>query len=335
MPLFALANAGIRLNGSFLAHAYSTPITLGIIFGYVVGKPVAIIGTSWLIGALTHRRLQSGVGWAALTAGGTIAGIGFTVSLLIAALAFDGEQLAQAKLGVLTAGAIASVLTWAVLRIAGGLSAERRARALLGNAEQLTDLVPPVDPDRDHIRGPEGASVTIVEYGDFQCPYCGRAEEAVRQLLLGRDVRFVWRHLPLSDVHPDAPLAAEAAEAAAGQGAFWPMHDLLLARQQQLRPTDLLGYADELGLNSELFHDELAGHEHTAHIAQDVESADLSGASGTPTFFINGRRYYGAYDVTALTEAIRVEQQRSALAAGGRTAPAERQRTHRHQNGTP
>lgn len=331
VPLFALANAGIRLNGSFLAHAYFTPITLGIIVGYVVGKPTAIIITSWLVGAITHQRVQPGVGWASLAAGGTIAGIGFTVSLLIAALAFDGPHLAEAKLGVLTTGVIASVLTWAILRIVGALPAERRARALLGRAEGLTDLVTPVDPDRDHIRGAEGASVTVVEYGDFQCPYCGRAEQAVRELLIGPDVRFVWRHLPLGDVHPEAPLAAEAAD---GQGAFWQLHDLMLTRQRQLRFDDLLRYADELGLDRQRFHDELASHQHAARIAQDIESADLSGASGTPTFFINGRRHYGAYDAAALTAAVQVARQRSVLTASRGARPGHQRRPRRKERKT-
>jgi protein-disulfide isomerase len=151
------------------------------------------------------------------------------------------------------------------------------------------------------------APVTVVEYGDFECPYCGRAEPVVRELLREFvDVRYVWRHLPLSDVHPRAQLAAEAAEAAANQGAFWQMHDLLLSHQDALRPDDLMVYGEQLGLDVERFTDDLREHTGAARVADDVDSADLSGVSGTPTFFINGRRHHGAYDIKTLSAAVRV-----------------------------
>ena len=129
---------------------------------------------------------------------------------------------------------------------------------MLGTAEPIIDLAEPVDPERDHIRGPAEAPVTVVEYGDFECPYCGRAESVVRELLAEfGDVRYVWRHLPLTDVHPRAQVAAEAAEAAAAQGKFWEMHDLLLDHQDALLASDLSGYAEELGLDVERFEDDL------------------------------------------------------------------------------
>ena len=159
---------------------------------------------------LSHRKIRPPVGWAAVTGSGTIAGIGFTVSFLIANLAFQGQELAEAKLGVLSAALVASLLTWAVYRVTATLPVKKKARALLGDAEQITDLIAPVEPGRDHMRGPDNASVTVVEYGDFECPYCGRAEPSVRELLTDADVSFVWRHLPLTDVHPQAHLAAEA-----------------------------------------------------------------------------------------------------------------------------
>jgi Na+/H+ antiporter NhaA len=148
----------------------------------------------------------------------------------------------------------------------------------------------------------------------FECPYCGQAEPVVRELLGDADLRFVWRHLPLADVHPLARIAAEAAETAA-QGAFWPMHDLLLDHQDQLRITDLLGYAEQLGLDGERFHDDLMRHAHEPRVRDDVDSADLSGVSGTPTFFINGRRHYGAYDIATLTAAMRTARARAGLTA--------------------
>jgi protein-disulfide isomerase len=118
----------------------------------------------------------------------------------------------------------------------------------------------------------------------------------------------------LTDVHPNAQLAAEAAEAAAAQGAFWPMHDLLLAHQDNLRPKDLVKYAAELGLDADRFHDDVMRHVHTARIAQDVESADLSGVSGTPTFFINDQRHYGAYDIESLKAAVKTARLRTKVA---------------------
>jgi Na+/H+ antiporter NhaA len=300
VPVFALANAGIVVDASFLRDAATSAVTLGVLLGYVVGKPLGLVATAWLVTVSTRGRIRPPVGWAAVTGSGTLAGIGFTVSLLVASLAFHGERLAEAKIGVLAAVVVSAVLTWAVYRVTATLSTERRARALLGTSEQMLDLVPAVDPARDHVRGPDVATVTVVEYGDFECPYCGRAEPVVRDLLADEEIRYVWRHLPLTDVHPAAQLAAEGAEAAAAQGAFWPMHDLLLQHQDDLRPKDLVRYAGELGLDTDRFQDDLVDHAHAARVAQDVESADLSGVSGTPTFFINGERHYGAYDIATL-----------------------------------
>jgi Na+/H+ antiporter NhaA len=312
VPLFALANAGIMISGSFLARAYISPITLGIMVGYIVGKPVGIVGASWLLSRLSRGKIRPPVGWAAVTGVGTVAGVGFAVSILIATLAFSGIQLQEAKLGVLSAALGASLLTWLVFRATDLLPRRLRIRALLGNAQAIIDLGAPVDPGRDHIRGPARAPVPIVEYGDFQCPYCGQAEPVLRNLLAGHgEVRYVWRHLPLSDVHPRAQLAAEAAEAAADQGAFWPMHDLLLSQQDALAPSDLIRYAGEIGLDTARFRDYLTRRAGAARIAEDVDSADLSGVSGVPTFFVNGLRHHGAYDINALTSAVQAAKARA------------------------
>ena len=324
VPLFALANAGIAVGGGFLARAFSSPITLGIIVGYVVGKPAGVVGGSWLMSRLSRGRLRPPVGWAAVIGGGAVAGIGFTVSLLVSSLAFSGTQLQEAKLGVLSAAALAAVSTWTVFRVTDLLPKRFRIRALLGSSEPIVDLAVAVDDELDHIRGPLGAPVTVVEYADFECPYCGRAEPVIRELLAGAgDVRYVWRHLPLNDVHPTAQLAAEAAEAAAAQGAFWEMHDRLLAHQDPgLRVSDLMAYARELGLDEGRFADDLRRHAGAAHIARDVDGADLSGVTGTPTFFINGRRHYGVYDIAALTAAARAARARALLAGRGEQAAA-------------
>jgi Na+/H+ antiporter NhaA len=315
VPLFALANAGIAIDAGFLAQAITSPITLGILLGYVVGKPVGILGCSWLLTRLTRRRLRPPVGWVAVAGGGTIAGIGFTIALLVATLAFDGRQLEEAKFGILSAAVGAALLTWLLFRATALLPRGTRIRALLGTAEPLADLYIQIDPERDHIRGPMQAPVSVVEYGDFQCPYCGLAEPVVRELLREfGDVRYVWRHLPLNDVHPDTQLAAEAAEAAADQGAFWEMHDLLLEHQDALRPNDLIGYAEQLGLDVERFTNDLRDHVGAARVADDVDSADLSNVSGTPTFFINGRRHHGAYDIATLSAAVRAAGAQATLA---------------------
>jgi Na+/H+ antiporter NhaA len=304
VPLFALANAGIHIDAAFLATAFASPITLGVVFGYVIGKPVAVLGASWLIATITHGRVRPPVGWAAVAGSGTIAGVGFTVAVLIAGLAFQGVALDQAKVGILAAALVASIVTWLVFQVTVLLPPAIRARAILGEPDELLDLTPPVDPSRDHMRGPHNASVTVVEYGDFQCPYCGRAEPAVRELMEDVDIRFVWRHLPISEVHPHAQQAAEASEAAAAQSAFWEMHDLMLTRQDNLRVNELTEYADELGLDSRRFRSELSTSVYTPRVNEDLESADMSGASGTPTFFINGRRHYGAYDIASLQAAV-------------------------------
>jgi Na+/H+ antiporter NhaA len=315
VPLFALANAGLVISAAFLEHAFTSPVTLGILAGYVIGKPVGTAGAAWLVTAVSRGKLQLPAGWAAVTGAGTIAGVGVTVSLLIASLAFHGEQLAEAKAGVLAAAIVAAALTWAVFQVTSLLPKRIRLRALLGTATVIIDLAAPVDRRRDHIRGPQEAPVTVVEYGDFECPFCGRAEPAIRELLADfGDVRYVWRHLPLTDVHPHAQLAAEAAEAAAAQDAFWEMHDMLLRHQGALRPADLVGYAAALGLNVERFARDLRKDVYESRVAEDVETADLSGVSGTPTFFVNGQRHNGPYDIESLSQAVRTARAVAAIA---------------------
>jgi len=167
-------------------------------------------------------------------------------------------------------------------------------------------LSSPVGP-ADHARGPAHAPVTIVEYGDFECPNCRQAV-AVVKLLLGRfdnRVRFAYRHFPLEGVLPHAEMAAEAAECAGEQGKFWEMHDLLLDHQDELNPPALRRYADDLGLDADRFWEDVRTREFAPHIAEDVRTADESGVAGTPTFFINGRRHQGAYDVDTLNTAVR------------------------------
>jgi protein-disulfide isomerase len=312
LPIFALANAGIHITNSLLSAAVSSPVFLGIAVGYLVGKPAGIVSGSWLATRPMLRGPRPLISGPILTAAGTCAGVGFTVSLLISSLAFTGRVLSEAKLAALATLVLAPLLTEVVLSVVRRLPPELRVRQIGRTAEDVPDLVEDIDPARDHIRGPDDAPVTLLEYGDFECPYCGQAEQVIRELLLasGSDVRYVWRHLPLNDVHPWAQVAAEAAEAAAVQGAFWEMHDTLLAHQDDLRPPTLRAYAEQLDLDVDRFGADLREHAFADRVLIDVASADESGVSGTPTFFINGRRHYGVYDIETLTDAVRAAKQR-------------------------
>ncbi len=317
VPLFALANAGIHVTGGLLGDAITSPITLGIAVGYVFGKPLGILAASYVASRPRLHGVRPTLSFPSLAGGGAVAGIGFTVSLLISSLAFSGERLQEAKLGVLASAILAPLLAWGVFKLMRRLPTQVRARQIVGTAADILDLADDVDPERDHIRGCDDALVTLVEYGDFECSYCGQAEQIVRELLSSFDdeLRYVWRHLPLNDVHSSAQLAAEATEAAAAQGKFWELYDALLAHQDTLTPLDMRRYAERLGLDVERFWDELRHHDHAARVAEDVAGADASGVSGTPTFFINGRRHYGAYDIETLTEAVRATRRRAGLLA--------------------
>jgi Na+/H+ antiporter NhaA len=313
VPLFALANAGIHFTGGLLERSLTSPVTLGILLGYVVGKPVGILTASWIGSRPRLGGLRPIISWPVLAGGATVAGIGFTVSLLVSSLAFQGTRLDEAKLGALGSVLFGTLIASAVFAVVKRLPSRLRARQISATPEDILDLSDDVDPERDHVRGPDDAPVTLVEYGDFECPYCGQAESVVRELIssFGDDIRYVWRNLPLNDVHTNAQLAAEAAEAAGAQGKFWEMYDKLLSHQDDLGPKDVSRYARELGLDMDRFLDEMRGHEYAPRIAEDVASADASGVSGTPTFFINGRRHYGSYDIDTLTTAAQAARQRA------------------------
>jgi Na+/H+ antiporter NhaA len=303
VPLFALANAGIHLDGDLLGDAVTSPVTLGIIAAYAVGKPLGILGATWLATHLGRTRLT--ITWPVLVVAATSAGVGFTVSLLVATLAFSGPLLEEAKLGVLATALVSVALSWVGTQVVRRLPADMRARQLGNTAETIIDLADDIDPERDHIRGNPDAPVTLLEYGDFECPYCGAAAPIVDKLLAHLDLRYVFRHLPLTDVHPNAQSAAEAAEAAAAQERFWEMHDRLLTHQDALAPSDLYRHAADLGLDLDRFSEDMRRRRHAARVAEDVRSADASGVSGTPTFFINGRRHLGVYDEATLAKAVK------------------------------
>jgi protein-disulfide isomerase len=160
--------------------------------------------------------------------------------------------------------------------------------------------------DRDHRRGPERAPVTLVEYGDFQCPFCGRAFHVLRDLedRFASDVQFVYRHFPLTEIHPLALIAAEASEAASDQGRFWDMYDALFQHQPGLQPGALVAYASELGLDVDVFSKDLTAMRHRDRIRDDFMGGVRSGVNGTPSVFINGELFNGPIDEIPLSRAI-------------------------------
>jgi protein-disulfide isomerase len=166
-------------------------------------------------------------------------------------------------------------------------------------------LVTPVSA-RDHVQGPADAPVTLVEFGDFECPYCAAAHVIVKKVqeIMDDQLRFVFRHFPLTQIHPHAEPAAEASEAAGAQGQFWEMHDLLYENQPLLDPPHLVAYAEELGLEIERFVRELETGIYRERVREDFLSGVRSGVNGTPAFFINGLRYDGSWDIAPLVEAL-------------------------------
>jgi len=168
------------------------------------------------------------------------------------------------------------------------------------------ELTVPVSPDRDHIQGPLDAPATLVEYGDFQCPYCGKAYPIVKevQARMGDRLRFVFRNFPITTSHQYAQHAAEAAEAAAAQGKFWEMHDALFENQPRLDDADLRRSADRVGLDLERFDADMAQHAYAERVREDFMGGVRSGVNGTPTFYVNGARHDDAYDVETLVGAL-------------------------------
>jgi Na+/H+ antiporter NhaA len=306
VPIFALANAGVNLTGGLLERSLSSSVTLGIVCALVFGKLFGIGLTTLVAAHPKLGRLPLPVEIPPVFGAAALCGIGFTLSLFIAGIAFDGETLEEAKVGILAAAVISTALGAAIIAVTNRMAASGRSSSVTPSA-LLEDLARPVDFERDHIRGPKGARVTLLEYGDYECIYCGRAEDTVRELLerFDDELTYVWRHLPLQDVHPRAQLAAEAAEAAAAQGKFWEMHDLMIDHQHEIEMRDLRDYAESIGLDLDRFWEDLRGRDFAERVAEDVESADESLVTGTPSFFINGRRHEGAYDIDTLTEKVR------------------------------
>lgn len=292
VPLFALAEAGVDLRGGVIGHAVGSSITLGIVVALVVGKLGGISLASLAAVRLGVGTLPTGVTVRHLIGASALAGIGFTVSLFVAELSFHDHQLTdEAKVGVLAASVIAGALGMALLAAApaGGGDAAEAGDAAAGGADAL---VPPVDPHSDHLRGPGDAPRELVLFGGIADPPTRAAMREVAALLAADPAswRFVFRDLPIEDVHPDGPLAAEAAEAAGAQGRYWEMLDRLLAADR-LDPTALTAAAGAVGLDLVRFDEDLAHRVQAPAVAADVDSARRSGVGETPALFVDGTRY--------------------------------------------
>lgn len=307
VPLFALANLGIRLDPEVLHRAFEGPVTWGIIVGLLVGKPLAYVVVPWAWRALSQGRLVPPVEAGEVLTAGAVSSMGFTITVLVATTALHGAAFEDAVVGALVALLVAPLVATGASRLPRLLPASLSHALTRPGAPMLVDLASEIN-EHDHVRGRRDAGVTIVEYGDFQCPFCGRAESSLAAVLheLPADVRYVWRHLPLTDVHPGAWRAALASEAAGAQDAFWPMHDALLAHRVDLEDLDLVALAASLGLDTEKFVADIESGRTVKKVAADIESARLSDVAGTPTLFINGVRHRGDYSPEALLAAVRM-----------------------------
>ncbi len=298
LPLFALANAGVMLDPETLRSAVTSPLTIGIVVGLVVGKLVGITVTTAAVRGLRIGVLAPGVTLGRVAGGAALSGIGFTISLFIVELSVTDPRLQEeARVGVLAASAIAFVLGWLVFRVIDRIQPPSSMSLVLAR---------PVDPARDHIRGGADARLTLVEYGDFECPFCSRATGSVDEVIahFGDDVQYVWRHLPLTRYHPHAELAARASEAAALQGQFFPYGRALFANQKHLEPGDLLVYARQVGLDLVRFEEDLNSPRVINRVKDDTTDAELMDVHQTPTFFVNGRRHTGHWDTDTLIGAL-------------------------------
>ncbi|MGI9207802.1 MAG: Na+/H+ antiporter NhaA, partial [Rhodococcus sp. (in: high G+C Gram-positive bacteria)] len=281
VPIFALANAGVVITGETIGDAIVSPITWGVVLGLVVGKLVGITAATAVFSRLRPGSLPPGLTLSQVSGGAALAGIGFTISLFIVDLAFESPEAANdARIGVLVAAVLATGSGWALFRLA-----DRRRPT-----DGVTGLVllRPVDPSRDHVRGPENAPLTLVEYADFECPFCTRATGGIQEVRthFGDDLRYVFRHFPLDAVHPHARFAAEASEAAAAQGKFWEMHDLLFAHSDALSEEEIYDYAERLGLDMDRFDEDLRLDRYRHRVDDDDLDAATSNLSGTPTFYL-------------------------------------------------
>ncbi|KRE28163.1 sodium:proton antiporter [Mycobacterium sp. Soil538] len=306
LPLFALVNAGVRLDAQSLGAALRSPLTWGIVAGLVIGKFIGITGATWFMRRTRLGVLAPGLTLRRIMGGAALSGIGFTISLFIVDIAItDPGQQDQARIGVLAASVLAFVFGWAIFRITDWLSPPEPVGL---------HLLRPIDPERDHARGEPDAPLTLVEYGDFECPFCSRATGSIDEVRahFGDELLYVWRHFPLERAHPRAFDAARASEAAALQGRFWEMARQLFAHQDDLEWSDIYRYAVAAGCDIERFDADVRIHSSKVlhRVTDDAEDAEAMDLNATPTLFVNGKRHRGPWDAASLIRAL--EQSRSA-----------------------
>lgn len=298
LPLFALANAGVLITPEILGAALVSSLTWGIVIGLVVGKFLGIFGSAAILKTFRLGEFGPGLTLDRIAGGAALSGIGFTISLFIVDIAIDGEDAQnQARVGVLAASVIAFVVATIVFRVSD---------AFHPREDTGQTLVRPVDSRRDHVFGRDDAPYTIVEYGDFQCGFCLKASGSIQEVRaeLGDQLRYVWRHAPLTQYHPNALAGAEAAEAASLQGKFFEFERGLFSDQENQRPSDIVRLARDLGLDVEKFERDLTAPEVTGHVRDDMLDAEAMGITSVPTLFINGRRHTGPYDAQSLIRAL-------------------------------
>ncbi|WP_407662396.1 Na+/H+ antiporter NhaA [Mycolicibacterium palauense] len=298
LPLFALANAGVRLDSETVSAALRSPLTWGIIAGLVLGKLVGITGATALVRATGIGQLAPGLTLRRVAGGAALSGIGFTISLFIVDLAVVGPlKQDEARVGVLIASALAFLLGWAIFRVTDRLSPPVAVGA---------KLVRPFDPERDHFRGDPEAPLMLLEYGDFECPFCSRATGSIDEVRahFGDELVYVWRHLPLPKVHPRSMDAALAAEAAGLQGRFFEMARTMFTFQDYLEWEHLYRYADQAGCDVRRFDEDLRDPVVRHRVEDDLEDAVLMDLNAVPTFFVNGRRHKGPWDAASLIRAL-------------------------------
>lgn len=298
LPLFALANAGVRLDADTVLAAVRSPLTWGVVAGLVLGKLIGITGATWIVQRTGLGRLSPGLTLRRVAGGAALSGIGFTISLFIVDLAIPDPRSADlARVGVLAASVIAFTLGWAVFRLTDKLSPP---------VPVGLKLVRDVDPERDHIRGRADAPLTLVEYGDFECPFCSRATGSIDEVreYFGDRLRYVWRHLPLERVHPRAMDAARASEAAALQGKFFDLAAQMFEFQDHLEWQHIYRYADQVGCDIAQFDDDLHSSRVLHRVDDDAQDGELMDLNATPTFFVNGVRHKGPWDAASLIRAL-------------------------------
>ncbi|MGE2722786.1 Na+/H+ antiporter NhaA [Mycolicibacterium celeriflavum] len=300
LPLFALVNAGVQLDAESVSAALRSTLTWGIVAGLVVGKFVGITAATWVMQRTGFGALAPGLAMRRIAGGAALSGIGFTISLFIVDIAIDDPmRKEQAIIGVLIASVVAFLLGWSIFKLTDWLSPPEPIGL---------KLLRPIDPDRDHIKGDPDAPLTLVEYGDFECPFCSRATGAIDEVRahFGADLRYVWRHLPLERAHPRAFDAARASEAASLQGRFWEMARELFGHQDDLEWSDMYRYAVASGCEIERFDQDVRVHPSTVlhHVQDDAQDAELMDLNSTPTFFVNGKRHKGPWDAASLIRAL-------------------------------